>query len=208
MAALGEGEVGGEDEGEGDGRDPERAAVERRSRPGAARPQRPDQDDAGEEGGGDRAGEGASRGGEQRQLAAPQLQGAQRGEGEGDAEGEGELAVGEQGDDAGREPERPPARRLAPAVADEAVEEVGGGDDRERADQLRSEHGGQRREEEAVGEGVVAAVPAAVPDRQAGALEQLSAEDLGGEVADLRVPGQHREREQGAEGDGGEPVGS
>ena len=53
-------------------------------------------------------------------------------------EGEGELAVGEQGDHAGGEPERRPAGGLAPAVADEAVEEVGGGDDREHADQLRT----------------------------------------------------------------------
>jgi hypothetical protein len=126
------------------------------------------------------------------------LQAAQRGEGEGDAEGEGELAVGEQGDDASGKPERRPARRLPPAVADEAVEEVGGGDDGDRPDQLRSEQRGERREEEAVGERVVAAVPAAIPDRQAGMLEELGAEDLGGEVAHLRVPDQHREGEQGA----------
>ena len=37
-------------------------------------------------------------------------------------------------------------------------------------------------------------------------LEELGAEDLGGEVADLRVPGQHRGGEQGAEGDGRKPV--
>ena len=65
-------------------------------------------------------------------VAAAGLQAAQRGEAEGDAEGEGELAVGEQGDDAGGEPERRPARLDPPAVADQAVEEVGGGDDRER----------------------------------------------------------------------------
>src|SRR6185295_9574590 len=119
------------------------------------------------------------------------MQGAQGAEAEGDAEGEGELTVGEQGDDAGGEPEGRPARRLPPAVAHQAVEEVGGGDDRERAEELRSEERGKRREEEAVGEGVVAAVPAAVPDREAGLLEELGAENLRGEVADLRVPGQH-----------------
>ena len=133
---------------------------------------------------------------------------AQGGEAEGDAEGEGELAVGEQGDHAGGEPEGRPARGLAPVVADEAVEEVGRGDHRQHPHQLRAEQRGERREEDAVGEGVVAAVPAAVPDREAGALEQLGAEDLGGEVADLRVPGEHRSGQRGAERDGREPIGS
>ena len=54
----------------------------------------------------------------------------------------------------------------------------------------------------------MAAVPAAVPDRQAAALEQLGAEDLGGEVADLRVPGEHRRGQGGAERHGRKPVGS
>ncbi len=140
--------------------------------------------------------------------AATDLQASQRGEAEGDPEGEGELAVGEQGDDAGREPEGRPARLHPPAVADQAVEEVGGGDDGEHADHLRSEQRPQRREEEAVGEGVVAAVPAAVPDREAGALEELGAEDLGREVADGRVPDEHQHRERGAERHGREPFGS
>ncbi len=156
--------------------------------------QRPDQDDPARKAaatGLERA--QAAVGGES-ELVAADLQAAQRGEAEGDAEGEGELAVGEQRDHAGGEPEGRPAGGGPPAVADEAIEEVGGGDDRERPDQLRPEQRRQRREEEAVGERVVAAVPAAVPDRQAGVLEELGAEDLGGEVADLRVPGQHRQR--------------
>ena len=102
------------------------------------------------------------------------LQAAQRGEPEGDAEREGELAVGEQRHHARGEPEGRPARLRPPAVADQAVEQVGGGDDGEPAHHLRAEQRRQRREEDAVGEGVVAAVPAAVPDRQAGPLEQLA----------------------------------
>ena len=66
-------------------------------------------DDTGEEGGGDRAGQRTGRGGEDGEAAAAGLQAAQRGEPEGDAEGEGELAVGEQGDDTGGEPEGRPA---------------------------------------------------------------------------------------------------
>src|SRR5262249_1189844 len=88
-----------------------------------------------------------------RARAAAGLHRPQGGEGEYDAEREGELAVGEQGDDAGREPEGRPASRLAPAVADQAVEEVGGRDHREDADRARAEQRRQRREEDAVGEG-------------------------------------------------------
>ena len=167
------------------------------------------EEDARQEGCRDRAGEGAGCGGGERPGRALQLQGTQRGEAEGDAEGEGELAVGEQRHHAGGEPERRPAGRLAPAVAHEAVEEVGGGDDGEgRRPGAARAAARQRREEDAVGEGVVAAVPAAVPDRQAAALEELGAEDLGGEVADLGVPGEHRRGQRGAERHGRKPVGS
>jgi hypothetical protein len=54
----------------------------------------------------------------------------------------------------------------------------------------------------------VAAVPAAIPNGQATALEELGAEDLCGEIADLRVPCEHRGSERGAERHGREPVGA
>ena len=132
LARFGEGEVGQEDEDE---RDRRRADGDSVDRPAALR--HPDQDDPGEEGGGNRAGEGAGRGRGEGELVAANLQAAQRGQATGDAEGEGELAVGEQRDHAGGEPEGRPAGGRAPAVADEAIEEVGGGDDRDRPDLLR-----------------------------------------------------------------------
>jgi hypothetical protein len=136
------------------------------------------------------------------------LQGAKGGQPEGDAQREGELTVGEQGHHTGGEPQRRPARRLSPAVADEAVEEVGGGDHGDRADELRADQRREGREEDAVGEGVVAAVPAAVPDREPSVLEELGAEDLRREVSDLGIPGEHQGRERGAEPDRGKPVGA
>jgi hypothetical protein len=202
LAGFGEGDVGDDGEGQRQAGDAERGA-----RRAASRFDRPGEDDPGEKGGGDGAGERAGGGGGDGERAAPRLQGAQRGQGEGDPEREGQLAVGEQRHHAGGEPEGRPARLHPPAVADQTVEEVGGGDDGEPSHDLRSEQRRQRREEEAVGEGVVAAVPAAVPDRQAGLLEQLGAEDLRREVADRRTPEEHQRRQRGAESDGREPFG-
>ena len=125
-----------------------------------------------------------------------------------DAEREGQLPVGEQGDDPGREPERRPARLGPPVVADQAVEEVGGGDHRQHPDHLRPDQRRRGREQQAVVERVVAAVPAAVPDRETGVLEELGVEDLGGEVADLRVPDQHQGRQRRAQRDRGQPFGA
>ena len=71
-------------------------------------------EDAGEEDGGDRARERAAAAAAAAPARAPALQRPQGGEAEGDAEREGELAVGEQGDDAGREPEGRPARAESP----------------------------------------------------------------------------------------------
>ncbi len=161
-----------------------------------------------QEDGCDRAGKGAGCRGCEGELGASGLEGAQGSEGERYAQSEGELAVGEEGDDAGGEPEGCPAGGLAPAVAHETIEEVGGSDNRCHPHRLRTQNRGQRREEDAVGEGVVAAVPTAVPDPQADALEQLGAENLGGEVADLRVPSEHQRGQRGAERHSREPFGS
>src|SRR6185312_13450223 len=120
----------------------------------------------------------------------------------------GQLTVGEQGDDPGREPERRRPCLLAEVVLHEAVEEVGGGDDRQHPDHLWAEQRRGGREQQGVVERVVAAVPAAVPERQAGVLEELGMEDLGGEIADPWVPDQHQGRQDRAERDRRQPFGA
>ena len=67
----------------------------------------------------------------------------------------------------------------------------GGGGQHER----RREQPGQRRREDAVGEGVVAAVPLAVPDRKPLLAEQVGAEGVGRHVDGARLPDQVDDRE-------------
>src|SRR6185437_1216183 len=123
-ARFGEGEGGRDGEGDRDEGGGDGGAAD----PFAAFPE-PGRDRAREERPGDRAGQRAGRGGKDRQPSPPRLQLAQRRQPEGDPEGEGQLPVGEQGDDAGGKPERRPARLRPPVLLDDAVEEVGGGDD-------------------------------------------------------------------------------
>jgi hypothetical protein len=135
-------------------------------------------EDPGQEGARDRARQRAGGRRGDRERRPPGLQRAERRQAEGHAEGEGQLPVGEQRDDARREPERRPARLRPPVITDQAVEEVGGRDDRQHPHHLRADQRRRGREQHAVVERVVARVPGAVPDRQAGVLEQLGVENL------------------------------
>ena len=95
------------------------------------------------------------------------------------------------------EPDRSPARALRAEVpAGERLEERGRGQRRERQGHRRPEQPGDRRRDDAVGGRVVAAVPLAVPDREALLAEQLGAEGVGGEVDGARLPDQVDDREQ------------
>ena len=91
-----------------------------------------------------------------------------------------------------REPQAGPARPLAPPRAHEAVEQMRARDRRQRADPDGRQQRGERREQHAVGGQVVAAVPGAVPDREAVLLEVLGAERVRGKVAQRRVPERER----------------
>ena len=200
-------EIRDQDEAEGEAGDLDRRGAGAVPPVAAREVDRPGEQDPGEEDGRDRARERASRPEGERRRAAPELQRPQRGEAEGDPESEGDLAVGEQRHHAGREPEGRPPRGVTPAIADEAVEEVGGGDHREDADDPRAENRAERREEDAVGEGVVAPVPAAVPDRRGRRRRNSSVRKTwAARSPTWRIPCEHCHRQRRAQRDGRKPV--
>src|SRR6185436_20952735 len=65
---------------------------------------------------------------------------------------------------ADRVPEARDPGLIAPLLADQAVEQIDAGDDRDRADQVNAEKRSQGRKQNALGEEVVPSVPARVPD--------------------------------------------
>ena len=75
----------------------------------------------------------------------------------------------------------------------------------ERAHELRPQQPAQRRREHRVGGRVVAAVPLAVPDREALAAEQLGAEEVRRQVGRARLDDQVDDGERGGQQRGREP---
>ena len=128
-------------------------------------------------------------------VAAP-LEGEQGGQPERHADRERQPAREEQGGRGHAEPDRAPARALGSEVpARQRLEERGRGERRERERKRRPEQPRDRRRDDAVGGRVMAAVPLAVPDREALLAEQVGPEGVRGKVDGARLPDQVDDRE-------------
>ena len=89
------------------------------------------------------------------------------------------------------EPDRAPARApLAEPATGQGLEQGGGGDGGGGERQSRCEQPGEGRREDAVGRGVVAAVPLSVPEGEALAAEEVGPEGVRGQVDGPRLPDQ------------------
>ena len=132
--------------------------------------------------------------------------GQQRAEAEGHAHRERQPAGEQERAGADPEPERAPARSPAPARMDERLEQGRGRDRGEHAGHPWPEQPAERREQDAVGRRVVAAVPLPVPDREPLCAEQLRPEDMCGHVDRVRPDGQPDGGHDDGRRDGRQPL--
>ena len=150
--------------------------------------------------------ERAEQGEDDRQRVAAPLEGQQGGQPERHAERERQPAGEEQGGGGHAEPDRAPARPVRSEVAArQRLEEGGRGQRGERQGQRRAEQPRDRRRDDAVGGRVMAAVPLAVPDREALLAEQVGPEGVRREVHGARLPDQVDDREHQRHEERGEP---
>jgi len=157
---------------------------------------------------GDGTGERAGHGQSQPQPVLAQLQGIDGAERHRQAERERQAPDQEVGDGADGEPQSADASGARSEVLKrDALEQQRRGNCREDADDAHAKQRPERRKDNRVGGRVVTAVPVEVDQREALALEQAGAVDLGSEVGGVGPDEQPHERQRSGEQPGRDPAG-